>query len=319
MKIGNQLKIKKKAIYFFAGMVTIFVITILGIQYYNDYKYRQTHEFKLLEKGYTKEETTILLEKIKEEKIIELLNQEKKDYLISIITEKYYLEKNLDQYIEFYEKNKNKGMYDIIAMVNVHANQEWYETTTEADTTKENLILVNKYYQLKNDYTPENLTLVSNWYCYGKNQITKEAYDSFLNMYQKAEEQNIKLIINSSYRDYQSQEATYNNLKNSYGLKRADNQAARPGHSEHETGLAIDIFSPGNTTTTNFKDSEAYQWLKEHAHEYGFIERYPEGKEYLTGYNFESWHWRYVGIDIANKIQEEQITFDEYYAYYLEQ
>lgn len=318
MKIGNHLKIKKKAIYFLACIVALFVMTILGIQYYNDYKYQQTYEFKLIEKGYTKEEATILLEKIKEEKILELLNEEKKDYLISIVTEKYYLEKNFDQYLDFYEKNKKHGMYDIIAMVNVHANQEWYEKIEESDTTKGNLLLVNKYYQLKEDYVPDNLVSVSNWYCYGTNKITKEAYDAFLNMYQKAEEQNIKLIINSSYRDFKSQEATYNNLKNSFGQKKADSQAARPGHSEHETGLAFDIFSPGNTTTSNFKDSEAYQWLKEHANEYGFIERYPEGKEYLTGYNFESWHWRYVGTEIANKIKEEQITFDEYYAYYLE-
>ena len=318
MKVGNNLKIKKEAIYFFAGIVIIFVISILGIQYYNDYKYRQTYEFKLIEKGYSKEEATILLEKIKEEKIIEILNQDKKDYLISIVTEKYYLEKNLDQYLEFYEKNNKKGMYDIIAIVNVHANKEWYEDIMEADITKENLILVNKFYQLKEDYTPENLVSVSNWYCYGNNKITKEAYDSFLNMYQKAEESNIKLIINSSYRDYTSQEETYNNLKNSYGIKKADSQAARPGHSEHETGLAFDIFTPGNTTTSNFKDSEAYTWLKENAHLYGFIERYPEGKEYLTGYNFESWHWRYVGVEAAAKIQEEQITFDEYYAFYLE-
>ena len=73
MKIGNHLKIKKKAIYFLAGIVALFVMTILGIQYYNDYKYQQTYEFKLIEKGYTKEEATILLEKIKEEKILELL------------------------------------------------------------------------------------------------------------------------------------------------------------------------------------------------------------------------------------------------------
>ena len=137
-------------------------------------------------------------------------------------------------------------------------------------------------------------------------------------MYNKALEQEIKLIINSSYRNFKSQEDTYNDLRKTFGSKRADAQAARPGHSEHETGLAIDIFTPGNTGTGNFKDSNAYTWLKEHAHEFGFIERYPEGKEYLTGYAFESWHWRYVGIPVATQIHEEQITFDEYYAYYIE-
>lgn len=159
---------------------------------------------------------------------------------------------------------------------------------------------------------------MSNWYSYGTQKLTKETYDAFINMYNKAKEQDIKLIINSSYRNYQNQENTYNELKKTYGTNRADNQAARPGHSEHETGLAFDIFTPGNTTTSNFEESNAYAWLKEHAQEFGFIERYPKGKEYLTGYNFESWHWRYVGVDIATKIKEEEITFDEYYAYYID-
>lgn len=314
----KKIKFKKQVIYLFACIVIIIVAAVLGINYYNDYKYRQTNEFKLLEKGYSEDDIKILLEKLSEEKITELLNQEKNESLVPILTEKYYIAKNLEDYIKFQKENKDKSFYDIVAMVNVHANYDWYETTLDADITKGNLLLVNKFYQLKEDYTPENLTTVSNWYCYGNNQITKEAYDAFINLYNKAKEQNITLIINSSYRNYTAQESTYNNLKKTYGTKKADAQAARPGHSEHETGLAFDIFSPGNTSTNNFESSEAYAWLKENAHNYGFIERYPKGKEYLTGYNFESWHWRYVGIEAATQIYEEQITFDEYYAYYID-
>lgn len=311
-------KIKKKAIYLLAVIVSIFVITILGINYYNDYKYRQTNEFKLLEKGYTKEDTTILLEKLTEEKIAELLNKEKDERMIPILKEKYYLEKNLEKYLDFYEQEKDKSTYDVVAMVNVNASKNWYEDTQDADITKENLLLVNKFHGLKNDYTPENLVPVSNWYCYGENKLTKETYEAFINLYNKAKEENLSLIINSSYRSYKDQESTYNSIKQRFGTQKADNQAARPGHSEHETGLVFDIFSKENTSTSNFKDSEEYKWLKENAHKYGFIERYPEGKEYLTGYNFEAWHWRYVGIEAATQIHEEEITFDEYYAYYIE-
>jgi len=311
-------KMKKSAIYLFAALVAIFVISILAINYYNDYKYRQTNEFKLLEKGYNKEETQILLEKLNNEKITELLNKEKDERIIPILNEKYYIEKNLEKYLEFYDQEKEKSTYDIVAMVNVKANTEWYENAVDADTTKGNLLLVNKFNKLSNDYTPENLVSVSNWYCYGTNQLTKEAYEAYINLYNKAKEENLSLIINSSYRDYKNQESTYNSLKQAFGTKKADNQAARPGHSEHETGLSFDIFSKQNTTTSNFKDSAEYKWLKEHAYKYGFIERYPEGKEYLTGYNYESWHWRFVGIEVATKIQEEEITFDEYYAYYIE-
>lgn len=312
-------KIKKNIIiYFCAGIVTIFVITILAINYKNDYKYKQTTEYKLLEKGYTKEEVNDILNGLQEKDLLILLEKEKNEYLLPIMKEKYYISKNLEEYLNFYKENKDKSTYDIVAMVNVHANKDWYEEIEPANTELKNLLLVNKHYQLEETYIPENLIEVSNWYCYGENQIIKDAYESFIEMYNKAKEEEITLIINSSYRNYESQKNTYNRLKNTFGTTKADSQAARPGHSEHETGLAFDIFAPGNASTEDFKESNAYLWLKEHAYQYGFIERYPQDKEYLTGYAFESWHWRYVGIEVATKIYEEQITFDEYYAYYIE-
>lgn len=315
-------KVKKTAYYLLAGIVAIFVVCILGYNYYNDYKYQQTYEYKLIAKGYTKEESDKLQEKLSEEWILKLLEQEEKEeYLLPLLDEKYYIAKNLETYLEFQKENPDKSTYDIVAMVNIHANLDWYESIQNTDTSKGNLLLVNKFYKLDENYTPESLTDISNWYSWGPtgtHKITKETYEAFIDMYNKALESDIKLIVNSSYRNYKSQESTYNELKTMLGSKRADAQAARPGHSEHETGLALDIFSNKNTSTENFKDSEAYIWLKEHAHEYGFIERYPESKEYLTGYAFESWHWRYVGIEAATQIYNEQITFDEYYAYYIE-
>ncbi len=317
-KMKPKRKLKKEVIYVFAGLVAILVIGILGFNFYNDYTYKQTNEYKLLEKGYSKEDANIIEKNLKEETIQKILSEEKNDAIPAIIQEKYYLEKNFDKYVAFQKENTEKSTYDIVAMVNTKANLDWYEDIKEVDTSQKDLILVNKFNQLKEDYSPENLVEVSNWYCYGTNQITQETYDAFINLYNAAMEKDIKIIINSSYRNYQNQEETYNQLKNTYGSKKADDQAARPGHSEHETGLAIDVFTPGNTTTENFKDSEAYKWLKENAQNYGFIERYPEGKEYLTGYHFESWHWRYVGIEVAKQIHDEQITYDEYYAYYIE-
>lgn len=317
MPTVKKKKVKKNVIYLFAAVVFIIVAIILGINYYNDYKYQQTNEYKLIEKGYLKEDALKLLAKLNETQINNLLTKDKDENVLSIIDEKYYIEKNLDTYLEYYRENPDKSSYDIVAIVNVGANKDWYEGTFEADLTKGPLLLVNKFNKLSPDFTPEDLTLVKNWYCYGENQLAKVAYEAFIDLYNKAKEDEIKLFINSSYRNYSAQEKTYNDLKNTYGTKRADSQAARPGHSEHETGLSFDVFTPGNSSTENFKDSAAYTWLKTHAHEFGFIERYPEDKEYLTGYNFESWHWRYVGIETANIIHEEEITFDEYYAYYI--
>ena len=136
-------------------------------------------------------------------------------------------------------------------------------------------------------------------------------------MWEDAYKENIYLIINSSYRNYESQENVYNDYKRQQGEAYADKIAARPGYSEHQTGLALDIFSKENTLTSNFKGSTAYNWLVNNAYKYGFIERYKDDTEDITGFKAEAWHWRYVGIDAATYIYENNITFDEYYAYFL--
>ena len=136
-------------------------------------------------------------------------------------------------------------------------------------------------------------------------------------MYNAAKEQNITLIINSAYRSYKEQEEIYNEYLNKYTKEYTDSYAARPGHSEHQTGLALDITTYG-ANGKDFDQTEAFKWLQQNAHYYGFILRYPENKDYLTGYSYESWHFRYVGKEAATTIYNENITFDEYYSYYIE-
>ena len=137
-------------------------------------------------------------------------------------------------------------------------------------------------------------------------------------MWNSANKEGYYLMINSSFRNYQDQESVYNNYKNTSGQTYADSIATRPGFSEHQTGLALDIFSKNNTNKNTFKDTPEAKWLKENAYKYGFILRYPEEFEEVTGITFEPWHYRYVGKDIAKYIYENNITFDEYYAYFLE-
>ena len=109
----------------------------------------------------------------------------------------------------------------------------------------------------------------------------------------------------------------HENYKEKNGQAYADQFAARPDFSEHQTGLALDIFTPGAGMTT-FENTKAFKWLKENSYKYGFILRYPEGKEKLTGYSYEPWHYRYLGKDLAKKVYDSGLTFDEYYTYYLE-
>ena len=137
-------------------------------------------------------------------------------------------------------------------------------------------------------------------------------------MWTAANEEGIYLIVNSSYRDFQTQEELYNEYKESFGPAQADSVASRPGYSEHQTGLSADIFSKDNTSTKTFANSNAYKWLVDNAYKYGFILRYPEGKENLTGYSFEAWHYRYVGKKVAKQVHDKNLTYEEYYAYYIE-
>ena len=124
-----------------------------------------------------------------------------------------------------------------------------------------------------------------------------------------AKKEGLTLVANSTFRTYATQEKTYNYYKTNKGSAYADSYAARPGHSEHQTGLAIDI-STLNSTSENFEDTPEFNWLIDNAYKYGFILRYPENKEHLTGFDYESWHYRFVGLDVAKKIHEENITFD---------
>ena len=110
------------------------------------------------------------------------------------------------------------------------------------------------------------------------------------------------IVINSSYRDYNSQKEIWESRKDLYGTRKADEYAARPGYSEHQTGYAIDV-SDYYDVNDEFGKTDSFLWMKENCYKYGFILRYPEDKEDITGYSYEPWHYRYVGKDAALKIK----------------
>ena len=319
-KKKKKIRLKKQAYYLLAVIVFLIVGVILGINFYNDFKYKQTNEYKLTSKGYSLEDTNILLDKLSENSISSLINQDKNDTIVGLVKEKYFLEKNLNRYLAYIEEEEEENLTDVVAIVNVNADYKWYEEEFETDTSLNEQMIVNKFYALSEDYTPENLVSIPLDYSYGsegENQLIEYAYDKFLDLWQAAHDEGFYLMVTSSYRDYASQKEIYDYRKATQGERKADETAARPGHSEHQTGLVVDMTSTTEPSATDFSESEAYKWLKEHAHEFGFIERYPADKEYLTGYSPESWHWRYVGIEAATVMHEENITYDEYYAFYL--
>ena len=117
----------------------------------------------------------------------------------------------------------------------------------------------------------------------------------------------------SGYRSYQTQQNLYNRYLQKDPQNVVDTYSARAGHSEHQTGLAIDV-SSNNSDMITFEVSPSFKWMKENAHLYGYILRYQKGKEDITGYKYEPWHYRYVGKEIATLLYQTGLTFDEYVA-----
>lgn len=300
----------------FSVLVVAIIIVIIGVSKYKKHQeYLASYEYKLSELGYEGANLNYLLEQNDDVKN-KILNMDYNEHTVDFLKQKYFILENLNDYLEYYKDNNNDSLEHIVSIVNVKANNDFYDNSIETNIDDGNLMLVNKYHYLPEDYNPNDIVDIKNWYCYGENKIKEEVYQKFIEMFNVAKEQNKKLIISSGYRTYEDQKETYDNYVDRYGVKKADGLAARPGFSEHETGLTLDI-TTGKATKDTFESTEEFTWLKENSYKYGFILRYPKGKEDITGYDYEPWHYRYVGVEVATKIHDLDITFDEYYAYYL--
>ena len=156
------------------------------------------------------------------------------------------------------------------------------------------ILIANKTYSLPEDFNPGGL-----------HPDAKAAFDE---MRTAAAAEGITLKIISGYRSYSQQTKTYGNYVARDGKEEADRYSARPGHSEHQTGLAMDI----NSLQQSFADTAAGKWLAEHCAEYGFIIRYTADKEAETGFMYEPWHIRYLGVEMAKAVTESGLCLEEY-------
>lgn len=179
------------------------------------------------------------------------------------------------------------------------------------------LILVNSDYAIDQSFKPE-LSEVQNGYL-----MDKRVVGNAQRMIQDAREQGVELLVCSGYRSYESQQQHFDSsvqsLKNSgyteaAAIASTQQLIARPGTSEHQTGLALDIVTPSyQGLDDGYAETDAAKWLLKHAAEYGFILRYPKDKEEITKISFEPWHYRYVGKQAATEIMEEGICLEEYF------
>lgn len=171
--------------------------------------------------------------------------------------------------------------------------------------------LVNKNNKLTSDYIPNDLEIIDIKYSCKNKYLRKEARINFENMTKNAKKEGFNIVAVSTYRSYEYQEKLYNNYVLDKGFYYADMASARAGHSEHQTGLAVDVANE-SLDYDNFESTKEFDWMKKNAHKYGFILRYPKGKFHITGFKYEPWHYRYVGIDIATYIYKNKLTLEEY-------
>lgn len=177
--------------------------------------------------------------------------------------------------------------------------------------------VVNKEYGLPEDYKPEDLVVPNVPFSFSgtleKSYLHKEAAEALEKLFDLAKKEGIQLNAVSGFRSYDYQKNLYANNVKRKGQEHTDRFSAKPGHSEHQTGLTMDVSSKSanNELELTFANTKEGKWLKENAHRAGFIIRYPKGKESITGYEYEPWHIRYVG-DIAESIYKKKLTLEEY-------
>ena len=225
----------------------------------------------------------------------------------------YYRKENKNRYLEYQKKNKSLSLEDIITQVNIGIDKPYYTNTKPSDNLNTNLILVNKYNYVTEDYIPENLEPLDTNYARSGMQLVKDAKEAFEKLSQSAKNDGMTILAMSSYRSYDYQVNLYNNYVKTDGKEAADTYSARAGYSEHQTGLAADVYN-GEVPYTSFEETEEFTWMQENSYKYGFILRFPKDKTNITGYQYESWHYRYVGKEVAKEIHENNLTLEEYLA-----
>ncbi len=176
-------------------------------------------------------------------------------------------------------------------------------------------ILINKHHPLNKNYIPNNLVTINNIYLNDNPKINQDIVPYFIMMKKSAKEEGYDILIDSGYRSYKMQQDIWDLYVKEKGIEETQDIVALPGYSEHQTGLAIDVALIINGCyITQIDDSyDAIKWLFNNSYKYGFILRYPKNKEDITGYKFEPWHYRFVGLPLARKLYEENITLEEYY------
>jgi len=228
----------------------------------------------------------------------------------------HFLEKNRFRYEAYRAENPRLSADLVVAYVNANIDLGFYNGIETAPDAESISVLVNKNFSLPGGYAPSDMVSIG-----GHLSMRAEAAGQFVKMRDEMLALGLRVHVVVTYRSYQTQTSTYNNAVSKFGRENADVSFARPGQSEHQTGLAVDILHMGGFAYmqhSGYEKTKEFEWLTQNAYRYGFILRYPGEHRDAHGFIFEPWHWRYVGVDISTAMFEEGIAlFEEYYGRYL--
>ncbi len=278
-------------------------------------------EYEIL--GYSMDDLKLLKSLYSDDELKQIIEHKiYKNDLFSYQTIKTFNFKDIAKYEHIRKKDKVSHLAAINLINHPYVMSNFYDNIREALNIDSHLVLVNKNYALSKDYVPENLVYAedirqliddkSRYY------LQEEAYYALKELFTDALKHELILYLSNGYRSYDRQERIYNQYLLDFG--NAELFSARPGHSEHQTGLAVDITcrAVDFQLTEKFAETKEGIYLKYNAHLYGFIERYPKDKENITGYMYEPWHLRYVGKEVASIIDQNKLTLEEYLIKYTE-
>ena len=222
----------------------------------------------------------------------------------------FYKGENAARYIDFKTKYPDCSWETIITDVNIGLDTPYYTNAAEIENPGSVDVLINKYNYLPAGFVPDDLETVDSAYCFTTLMLTHDARVAFEQMCADARALGYTLYATSGYRSYRWQQQLYS----SYGIP--DITTARPGYSEHQTGLAVDVIHHAGSNSS-LAQSAVYDWYAENAHKYGFIIRYQDKWSFITGYDDEPWHLRYLGTELATAVKNSYLSYDEYYTRYI--
>ena len=307
MALKKRKKLKVKNFIIFIIIVLIMIFSLYKVSVF------------IVKKIFTKEEKVVEKNETVKKEIEKTDSLKEKYSKLDNINQKldFFIDENIDRYISYKEKNSDLSLEQVIINVNIGLDNEYYTDVKPAINLDQYNVLVNKYHSLSKDYVPKDLEDIDTKYAIKGMKMVSYAKDAFEEMSKAALKDKMHILAMSTYRSYDYQVNLYNKYAKKDGVDAANTYSAKAGFSEHQTGLAVDVYN-GSTSYTSIEKTKEFNWMQENAYKYGFIMRYPKDKEKETGYKYEAWHYRYIGKEIAKYIHDNKITYEEYYVRFLQ-